>query len=355
MKAIQLPPPAMRPAWQIPIALRMEEDLSIDFPQYFTQPAIVPGSAGSGAFGNGIPWFISVGQQHTDGASNYNSFQASLTKGTSHGLYFTLAYTYSHALDNASGYESSGANGRGVNNIPGFEYLNYGDSDYDARHRLATSYNYEVPIFSSWQDKLVLREALSGWHISGVTALQTGFPVTIQDKGTPNSLYCNAGQFLSFYNCPDTPDASSFNIKTFNPRISNHEWFDPTLFTQEPIGSLGNVKRNFFHGPGFNYTNLSLYKDFPLGAEKARYVEIRVEAFNAFNHANFGQPDGNYTDGPGILWRGDLCHRLDDSRPQRRSTTGPGRTAGGQVLLLRIATGRRQRLSISFEPTFRGE
>ena len=52
----------------------------------------------------------------------------------------------------------------------------------------------------------------------GVTALQTGFPVTIQDKGTPNSLYCNAGQFLSYYNCPDTPDASSFNIKTFNPR-----------------------------------------------------------------------------------------------------------------------------------------
>lgn len=275
--------------------------LSIDFPQYFSQPAIVPGSAGSGSFGNGIPWFISVGQQHTDGASNYNSFQASLTKGTSHGLYFTVAYTYSHALDNASGYESSGTNGRGVNNFPGFEYLNYGDSDYDARHRLATSYNYEVPIFNSWRDNMVLREGLSGWHISGVTALQTGFPVTIQDKGTPNSLYCNAGQFLSYYNCPDTPDASSFNIKTFNPRTANHQWFDPTLFSQEPLGSLGNVKRNFFHGPGFNYTNLSLYKDFPLGAEKARYVEIRLEAFNAFNHANFGQPDGNYTDGPGFF------------------------------------------------------
>jgi hypothetical protein len=48
-------------------------------------------------------------------------------------------------------------------------------------------------------------------------------------------------------------------------------------------------------------TNLNLYKDFPLGAEKARYVEIRVEAFSAFNHANFGQPDGNYTDSPGFF------------------------------------------------------
>jgi Carboxypeptidase regulatory-like domain len=272
--------------------------LSIDFPQYFTQPAIVPGTAGQGTFGNGIPWYASMGQQYTNGASNYNSFQASLTKGTSHGLYFTVAYTYSHALDNASGLESSSLNGRGTNYIPGYQYLSYGDSDYDARQRLSTSYNYEVPLFRSWNDKFALREALGGWHVSGVTAFQTGFPVTIEDTGAINSLYCNA---FAFYSCPDTPDISSFHIKTFNPRNSNHQWFDPTLFSQEPLGTFGNVKRNFFHGPGFNYTNLILYKDFPLGAEKSRYIEIRMEAFNAFNHADFGPPDGNYTDGPGFF------------------------------------------------------
>jgi hypothetical protein len=268
--------------------------LSLDFPQYFTQPAIVPGSAGEGNFGNGIPWYISVGQQYTDGASNYNSFQASLVKGTSHGLYFTIAYTYSHALDNASGLESSGFNGRGINAVPGFQYLNYGDSDYDARQRLSTSYNYEVPIFASWQNNVLLRETLSGWHVSGVTALQTGFPVTISDSGAVNSLYCN---YINYYSCADTPQTSNFNVKTFNPRNANHLWFDPTQYTQEPLGTFGNVKRNYFHGPGFNYTNLTVYKDFPLGAEKSRYIEIRMEAFNAFNHANFGPPDSNYTDG----------------------------------------------------------
>jgi hypothetical protein len=272
--------------------------LSLDFPQYFTQPAIVPGSAGSGQFGNGIPWYLSVGQQYTDGSSNYNSFQVSLTKGTSHGLYFTAAYTYSHALDNASGLESSGLNERGSNNFPGFQYLSYGDSDYDARHRLSTSYNYEIPILSSWHGNYVAKEFLSGWHVAGVTALQNGFPVTIADEGAVNSLYCNA---VPFYACPDTPDISTFHVATFNPRQSSHQWFDPTLFSQEPLGSFGDVKRNFFHGPGFNYTNLSLYKDFPLGAEKARYIEIRLEAFNAFNHANFAGPDGNYTDGPGFF------------------------------------------------------
>src|SRR6202012_127257 len=151
-------------------------NLSVDFPQYFTQPAIVPGSAGSGAFGNGIPWFISVGQQHTDGASNYNSFQASLTKGTTHGLYFTLAYTYSHALDNASGYESSGANGRGVNNIPGFEFLNYGDSDYDARHRLAASYNYGCPSLASCPDTRVWAGTLTAGNTRALPVCKPEFP-----------------------------------------------------------------------------------------------------------------------------------------------------------------------------------
>jgi Carboxypeptidase regulatory-like domain len=273
--------------------------VALDFPQYFAQPAIVPGTAGQGAYGNGIPAYLSVGQQHTDGASNYNSVQASLTKRTSHGLYFTVAYTYSHALDNASGLESSSFNGLGVNYVPGYQYLSYGDSDYDARQRLVTSYNYEVPIFPGWKDKLALREALGGWHLSGVTALQTGFPVTIDDEGDPNSLYCNNPE--AFYSCPDTPNVSSFNIKTFNPRSSGNQWFDPTLFSGETLGNFGNVKRNFFHGPGYNYTNLSLYKSFPFSADGIRSIELRVDAFNAFNHANFGLPDGNFTDGPGVF------------------------------------------------------
>ena len=61
------------------------------------------------------------------------------------------------------------------------------------------------------------------------------------------------------------------------------------------------MKRNFFHGPGFNYTNFQLYKNFPLGSDKARYVQVELQAFNAFNHANFAAPDANFTDGPGYF------------------------------------------------------
>lgn len=261
---------------------------ALAFPQYYTQPAVAA---------SGIPWYLSVGEQATDGASSYNSLQVSLRKAPTHGLQFTMAYTYSHALDNGSGLESSGFNGLGVNTFPGYEYLSYGDSDFDARHRLALSYNYMVPLPSSWNQHLWAREAVGGWHLSGVTALQTGFPVTMLDEGDYNSLYCSQ---YSYYSCPSNPNTSTYHIKTLNPRDASHLWFDPSVFSGETVGQFGNVKRNFFHGPGFNYTDLSLYKAFPMGGEH-RSLEIRLDAYNAFNHANFSAPDSNYTDGPGYF------------------------------------------------------
>ena len=119
MKATQLLQPAMRPAWQIPVAPPMGET-------FHRLPAILypagdcsRSERGKRSLRKWIPWFISVGQQHTDGSSNYNSFQASLTKGTSHGLYFTLLTpTVTHSIM-LLGYESSGSNGRGINPFPG--------------------------------------------------------------------------------------------------------------------------------------------------------------------------------------------------------------------------------------------
>jgi hypothetical protein len=283
--------------------------LSLNFPQYKIQPATI----------DGFPWYLSVGEDHTDGSSNYHSFQASMTKGLTHGLYFTLAYTYSHGLDNSSGLESSGFNGRGTNWVPGFQYLSYGDSDYDARHRFVASYNYEIPLLPRWKNTIV-REAIGGWHLSGVTALQTGFPVTIADSGVYNSLWCD--QF-NYYNCPDTPNTSTFHIKSLNPRSATNTWFDPSVFSQEAVGTFGNVKRNFFHGPGFNYTNLNLYKNFPLGGEGARYIQLRLEAFNAFNHANFSNPDGNFPDGPGYF--GSITSVAGESTADVNQDPVPGR------------------------------
>jgi hypothetical protein len=142
------------------------------------------------------------------------------------------------------------------------------------------------------RDHYVINEALGGWHFAGITALQSGNPVSIGDVGLNSSLYCNGADFF-FYQCPDTPNTSTFNIPRKNPRATGNYWFDPSVFSPEPLGTFGNVKRNFFSGPGFNYTNISLFKDFPLGrADSPRFLQLRLESFNVFNHANFAQPDG---------------------------------------------------------------
>ena len=261
------------------------------FPQYTAQPATVPGTT--------TPWYTSVAEQTTEGVSNYNSFQASLIKSPTHGLQFTMAYTYSHALDDGSGYESVtggdsgyGNAGRVHNYVAGFQHLNYGSSDFDARHRFVTSYVYVIPVAAFMTHNFIAREALSGWGVSGVTALQAGFPIAISE-GTQRSLWCDA---YSYFGCGDVPDTSSFKIKTHDARSTPgvNQYFDPTSFTTEPIGTFGNTSRNFFHGPGFNYTNLNLYKNVHLTSDGTKYIQLRLEAFNAFNHANFAPPTNSF-------------------------------------------------------------
>ncbi|MGH9598787.1 MAG: TonB-dependent receptor, partial [Terracidiphilus sp.] len=134
--------------------------------------------------------------------------------------------------------------------------------------------------------------------VAGFTVLQSGFPVLITDGGVYNSLWCDG---FSYYGCPDVPETSSFNVSKDKIRAnvnSLYQYFNTSSFSQEPIGTFGNVKRNYFHGPGFNYTDMSLFKVIPLGRETARSVQLMMQAQNVFNHANFAPPDGNYTDGP---------------------------------------------------------
>jgi hypothetical protein len=255
-----------------------------DYPQYTAQPAINPD--------NQEPDFLSVGTQATEGSSNYNSLQVTATKTTTHGLFASAAYTYSKGLDNGSGLESSGFNGRGYNQYPGYAHLNYGPSDYDARHRLALLYVYSVPVYNT--SNYLLREAVSGWQISGETALQSGNPIQFSEvDGNYYSKWCDA---YSYYYCPDTPNTSSFNISKLNIRKPGNQLFNAALFSPEALGTFGNVGRGLLSGPGFNYTNISIAKNFPLSREGERNFQLRMDVSNAFNHANFSQPDSNFGD-----------------------------------------------------------
>ena len=277
------------------------ESVHLDFPQYTAQPVIYPGTGGGAipTLPNGLPDYLSMGTLGTTGTSNYNALQAQLTQNTSHGLYFTLAYTFSHSLDNSSGLESAGFNGGGYNQYAGYRHLSYGNSDFDARHRFTAAYDYRIPLLAQMNSQPVVKRALGDWHVNGITVLQTGFPVLLTDT-LYNSGYCDQ---YTYYACPDVPVTSSFSIPTENLRSTFQHtgaatWFGNSTFSSQPTGSFGNVSRGMIHGPGFNYTNLSLYKLIPFDAEGVRSLQLMLQATNVFNHANFAEPDGNLADGP---------------------------------------------------------
>jgi hypothetical protein len=246
----------------------------------------------------GLTGFTSIGEVSSSGNSNYNALQAKVEKAYTHGLSFQLSYTFSHALDDGSSFENSGfggaANGRGYNQYqPG---LNYGNSGYDARQRLVFSPIYTSPILhsSSWYSPMNL--ALSGWQISGITTVATGFPFDFIVGGS-NSLWCSSTS--SFYACPDVP-VQVGSLQTVDPRTAPRlsglpVWYNNTgaSFREEPIGQFGNVSRNKYHGPGINNTNLILAKNFNLSADGVRRLQLRMESDNVFNHTQFGNPTGS--------------------------------------------------------------
>ena len=239
--------------------------------------------------------FGSVGVQATDGLSNYHSMQVSLNKRLSHGVSFLASYTWSHSIDDTSGYEASSNGYRGIN--PYDFASNRGDSTYDARQRFVISYDWEIPRASRFWSNAFTRTALDGWHIAGITTLQSGFPIEIADTGF-RSLSCDG---FTFYGCPDAPNYVS-PVQTLDPRASSevnttrnpantnsqpYYYFNPNSFALEPLGTIGNEGRNNFHGPGINNTDLSLSKRVYFRAEERRWVELRLEGYNVFNHTQF--------------------------------------------------------------------
>ena len=69
---------------------------------------------------------------------------------------------------------------------------------------------------------------------------------------------------------------------------NGREAFNTSLFSEETLGNLGNAKRRMFHGPGIENFDMTLQKNLRLGEEKS--LELRGEAFNVFNHAQFYGP-----------------------------------------------------------------
>jgi hypothetical protein len=282
------------------------------FPGNFKYPATTLVS------GTPIINFASIGDVTTEGTSNYNAFQATVNRSLSHGLQFLVSYTWSHALDLASGFENSGFGGGGAGGFgklrstnPFNPKLDYGNSNYDARHRLVISYLYDIPSVRHFNaSKWMPSRITDGWNVSGITTFQSGFPLDIVDSSFP-SLSSSLFTYYTYGGGAgwDVPNQVG-PIQYLNPRTATgNRWFSTTstpagcksstppcvkgAFGAPTIGTEGNAGRDIIHGPGLNNFDFAVMKDTQI-TESTR-IELRFEFFNIFNHTQF-DPNGINTD-----------------------------------------------------------
>ena len=208
------------------------------------------------------------------GNANFNSFQVTL-RHSAKGLTFLAGYTYSKSIDQASSLSDP------------LNPYNFGEtralSNFDLKHNLVVSYDYELPLERlSSRAKPLTR----GWAISGITRVSSGFPVTLKSKGD-NSLMGSIPNGVNNYSL-DLPDYNGAPLQlNGNPR-NGQPYFNLDAFSLNALGTPGSASRRSFYGPGMFNSDIALLRNFRFS--EARSLQFRLETFNTFNHTQFFGP-----------------------------------------------------------------
>ncbi len=233
-----------------------------------------------------VPQFDDINILESRANSNYNSLQVRLQQRLDFGLSLLAAYTWSKSIDDASNFFTSSGDPNFPQNSLDLS-AERGLSNFDVRHRLSVSYNYDLPFGKGREylnDEGWISTVLSGWQANGIVTLQTGRPFTValvQELDRSGTGRSSLG-----FGANDRP-----NIVGIAP-VSNPtpaRWFNTAAFALQPLGTFGNAGRNILTGPGYQNVNASLVKNTWL---TERYnLQFRAEVFNLFNHPNFNLPD----------------------------------------------------------------
>ena len=236
-----------------------------------------------------LPAFSLVRPTMSIARSSYDSLQASARIRRRNGLTALASYTWGHAIDDISGLNIGGearpmlpvsladlSAGEGPT-VDAMLAREKGDALFDARHRFVFSANYVLPALED-RGPLV-HHAFGGWSVNAIVQAQTGFALTVTE---PVDV-----ALQSLTNRPNLacdPNANASHTVA--------QWFDTRCFSRLTVaanaGQVGNAGRGVVRGPGFARTDLSFVKAFEL--PKQQRIELRIEAFNLFDQARYGNP-----------------------------------------------------------------
>ncbi len=220
---------------------------------------------------------------------HFHAWQTSLQRRFHSGASFALNYMWSHSIND-------GATGGGEADYPqnnNCRTCETASADFDVRHTLSANSVYELPFGSGRKylnNRGVSNLFLGGWQLSGIVSARSGNPVNIiierAASSLPDGLSVQNGEYFT------RPDyVGGVSIVPAHQTIN--QWINPAAFSIPANGAWGNAGRNLARGPKFWQADLALSKSFLL---TERYVlDFRTEAFNVFNRAQFGDPNGDFS------------------------------------------------------------
>jgi hypothetical protein len=261
----------------------------------YSSPNCNPFTA-AGCPADGTPIFSNIFAEDTIANSNYNGLQISVEKNYSHGLLFQASYTFSKAIDQGASFENE------LNPID--QRATRGLSLLDAKHRFVFSPVWQLPIPKK---EGFAGKVANGWQVSAIIVYQSGFPIRVQDQNDGEL------QYSIFFESTNTP-YNTASLQRINPKApytpvgasspANY-WFNPSNFCDatvnlpsgqpcpQQLGTFGNTPHALCCGPALSNTDLVIAKTTPI-SEKVT-TEFRTEFYNAWNHTQFKNPDGNFT------------------------------------------------------------
>ena len=242
--------------------------------QAITNLNIACGNVSADSVRTSFPGYDQVQRIDLFANSNYNALQVSGRRNVG-GLELTLAYTYSHSIDDSSDrYDSSFVNSY---DIP----ASRASSTFDQRHILTVSYIYDLPVFRHATGKT--KTFLAGWQLSGITTLQTGEPFSIVNGAYyDNAGVANGAGTGAYADLVGNPHASTPSSERFATGVVGPLLYNPGAYEQPTGLTFGDSGRDSLNLPRRTNFDMGLFKHFAIGESKA--FEFRAEGFNIFNH-----------------------------------------------------------------------
>jgi hypothetical protein len=245
--------------------------------------------------------FYHTFSDQTSAQSYYNGLQSQATLRPTHGLQMSMAYTWSHAIDDASD-PLNWTTGNGNYPVNSFDLLRErGNSGFDTRQRAVLSFVYQIGVGrgTRYLNSGFAGKVFEGWELGGITQWQTGLPYdifgfldTLHTGNADRATIINPSVLKVPYQGKIAAGGSGF-FTGYNPAAFNPD--DPTSTIPVPWGVPSPSLRNSFYGPGINNWDLNLAKNTRI-TERIGF-QLRFEVYNVFNRVHFAKPD-NYLGDP---------------------------------------------------------